>query len=145
MICSVGFINKFKIIGTSSDILNNENIHRAMNHPVHIVDKDNVYSPSAFIPFCSFGGNFSIMGVQNEDFTVPLCNSFEPRVLYDQRCYEIDLNRYKDYYSVSTLQEGLVLYIDSNADRSTLEGEKPFSIHVHTIGNPQIKYHDNLL
>ena len=32
-----------------------------VNHPVHIVTKDNQISPSSLIPFCEFGGNMSAM------------------------------------------------------------------------------------
>ena len=34
----------------------------SVNHPIHIIDKYYQKNPSAFIPFCEFGGNMSIMG-----------------------------------------------------------------------------------
>ena len=56
------------------------------NHPVHIVTTDNKISPSAFIPFCDFGGNMSAMGVEIDQFEVPICNSFQAKILNDQLC-----------------------------------------------------------
>ena len=38
-------------------------IQKYNNHPVHIIDMEGNLSPSAFIPFCEFGGNMSIMGI----------------------------------------------------------------------------------
>ena len=63
-------------------------------HPVHIVTKNNQMSPSAFIPFCDFGGNMLQMGVKIDQFDVPVCNSFQARILNDQLCYEVDLNSF---------------------------------------------------
>ena len=34
------------------------------NHPVHIKLKNNQQSPSAFIPFCEFGGTMSAVGIK---------------------------------------------------------------------------------
>ena len=41
-----------------------------VRHPVHIVDKNKKLSPSAFIPFCEFGGNMTAMGLNTELFDV---------------------------------------------------------------------------
>ena len=32
------------------------------------------------------------MGVKIDQFAVPVCNSFQAKVLNDQLCYEVDLN-----------------------------------------------------
>ena len=50
-----------------------------INHPVHIKTKDYKISPSAFIPFCDFGGSMSAMGVKIDQFDVPVCNSFQAK------------------------------------------------------------------
>ena len=50
-----------------------------INHPVHIVDENNSLSPSAFIPFCEFGGDMSALGVKIDQFSVPVCNSFKAK------------------------------------------------------------------
>ena len=39
-------------------------------HPVHIIDEEGNLSPSAFIPFCEFGGNMTAMGLNTELFDV---------------------------------------------------------------------------
>ena len=66
------------------------------NHPVHIQDERGNRSKTALIPFCEFGGNMSVMGVKIDEFDVPVCNSFRPKVLMDQLCYEVDPNEYRN-------------------------------------------------
>ena len=50
---------------------NSSKVQKLLNHPVHIVDEDENLLPSAFIPFCAFGGYMHIMGFreafQNHD------------------------------------------------------------------------------
>ena len=93
-------------------------LSRVSNHPVHMIDKNGSLSPSAFIPFCSFGGDFDAMGANHSNFKVPVCNSFQPTVKDEQICYELDLEKYKnELYLVKQLQEGLVLYLDFNEDK----------------------------
>ena len=89
-----------------------------INHPVHIVDEKNSLSPSAFIPFCEFGGDMSALGVKIDQFSVPVCNSFKAKIQNNQLCYEVDLNEYftKDLIKEG-LEIGLVLLIDLNKDR----------------------------
>ena len=79
---------------------------------------NNQISPSAFIPFCSFGGNISSMGVMIDNFPVPVCNSFVPKVLHDEICYEVDLNRFRDNDNIGNeLRMGFSFYLDYNEDR----------------------------
>ena len=56
----------------------------AVNHPVHIITKDKQMSPSALIPFCEFGGDMSKVGVMIDHFEIPVCNSFESKIMNDQ-------------------------------------------------------------
>ena len=103
---------------------------------MHIIDKNGSVSPSAFIPFCSFGGDFDAMGANYSNFNVPVCNSFQATVKDEQICYELDLEKYKNELDlVKQLQEGLVLYLDYNEDRqSTVEnGENAAQIFFDTI------------
>ena len=145
------------------------------NHPVHVTDPNGKKSPSAFIPFCQFGGNTSSMGVVIEKFPVPVCSGFQARILYDQLCYEVDLERYKSNYSnVETdLKSGLVLILDNNEDREitldenvksndgeaiqyrhnwisgmddSTEEDGDISIHLDTIGkNTSTLYYKNII
>ena len=90
----------------------------SVHHPVHIVNKEGGRSPSAFIPFCEFGGNMSSMGVRIEEFDVPVCNSFKAKVLNDQLCYEVDLNRFSNKDNIENeLKSGFVFIMDYNEDR----------------------------
>ena len=89
-----------------------------INHPVHIITKDNQTSPSAFIPFCDFGGDLSLMAIQTDQFEVPVCNSFQAKVLNDQLCYEIDPNEFNELKSSdNAMKKGLSFLVDFNEDR----------------------------
>ena len=99
-------------------------MQRDNNHPVHIIDEEGNLSKSAFIPFCEFAGNLSIMGVKIDEFQYPVCNSFKPRVMNDELCYEVDLNKYKDSDDMEQkLKVGLVFFMDYNEDRQVLLNE----------------------
>ena len=80
--------------------------------------KNKELSPSAFIPFCSFGED--PVGTTIEGFDVPVCDIFEPKIHNDQLCYETDLEeiRSKDNdIAMKQLKVGLVLILDYNFDR----------------------------
>ena len=87
-------------------------------HPVHIINKENSTSQSAFIPFCEIGGNLSAMGVEIDQFSFPVCNSFKEKVLNDQLCYEVDLNRFVNVNTIDRdLELGFTFIMDYNEDR----------------------------
>ena len=89
-----------------------------VNHPVHIINEKNMLSPSAFIPFCDFGGKMSAVGIKIKEFEYPVCNSFQAKILNDQLCYEIDLNRFADENNVADeLDLGFNFIMDYNEDR----------------------------
>ena len=92
---------------------------QSINHPVHIRTlEDNKLSPSAFIPFCEFGGNMSAVGVKIKQFDVPVCNSFQAKVLNDQLCFEVDLNRFSNKDNIEReLKLGFYFLMDYNEDR----------------------------
>ena len=92
-------------------------LQQATNHPVHILTENGEYSPSSFIPFCSFGED--PVGTKVDDFDIPVCNIFRPRVRNDQLCYETDLEkmRSKDINTEKKqLKLGLVLILDYNEE-----------------------------
>ena len=79
--------------------------------------EDNKY-PSAFIPFCEFGGNPNSVGAKIEEFDMPVCNSFQSKILNDQLCYEIDLNKFTNKDNIKQeLTNGFVFTMDYNEDR----------------------------
>ena len=90
----------------------------SINHPVHILTRDHQISPSAFIPFCDFGGNMSAMGVKIDQFAVPVCNSFQAKIMNDQLCYEVDINRFSNKNNIENeLKLGFNVLMDYNEDR----------------------------
>ena len=110
-------------------------VHRIINHPVHIIDEDGELSPTALIPFCEFAGNMSVMGVKSDQFDVPVCNSFRPKVIRDQLCYTVDPNEYK--YKIDLKGElSLALFIHYNEDRQmeNINTSDEHSIIVDTTG-----------
>ena len=72
-------------------------------------------SPSAFIPFCEFGGNMTAMGIKIDQFELPICYSFQEKIFNDQLCYEVDL---ADKNNPSKeLKLGFNFLMDYNEDR----------------------------
>ena len=93
-------------------------IATSSNHPVHIINEDGTLSPSAFVPVCEFGGDMGAMGIMIDQFDFPVCNSFQAKIIMDQLCYEVDLNKYKNYdYIEQQLKLGFVFFMDYNEDR----------------------------
>ena len=86
---------------------------------MHFITDDGKLSPTAFIPFCEFGGNMSLMGVKMEPFHVPICNSFKAIIRNDQLCYTIDLLKfsYDDGSMEEKLNTGFAFLMDYNEDR----------------------------
>ena len=97
--------------------LDSEALQNIINHPVHIVDDKGNLSPSAFIPFCEFGGSREKCGVNIDQFSIPVCNCFKPKILDDQLCYEVDPNRYIDVTVPGAYFQGITLVIDYNEER----------------------------
>ena len=108
-------------------------LSRVTNHPVHMIDSSGSLSPSAFIPFCSFGGDFDALGTNYSNFKVPICNSFQATIKDEQICYDLHLEKYKNELDlVKQLQEGLELYLDYNEDKQlTVENKKENAAHVY--------------
>ena len=85
---------------------------------MHIIEKDEKISPSAFIPFCEFGGNMDAVGKKIDQFDITVCNSFQATVINDQLCYEVDLNKFSDKDSIDReLKLGFNFIMDYNEDR----------------------------
>jgi len=100
----------------SSNTTNFKTLQKLTNHPVHIIDENGELSPTALIPFCEFGGNMSVMGVKINQFDVPVCNSFRPKIIRDQLCYTVDPNEYKHKIDLKG-ELSLSFYIHYNEDR----------------------------
>ena len=102
---------------------------------MHIIDRNNELYPTALIPFCEFGGNMSVMGVKIDNFDVPVCTSFRPKIIRDQLCYTVDPNEYKNKIDLKG-ELSLSLYIHYNEDRQMEDtnNTEQHSIIVNTIG-----------
>ena len=86
------------------------------NHPVHILNEKGNFSPSSFIPFCYFGEKF--IGARIQEFEIPVCNIFRPRIYINQLCYETNLQDLKDSRKIGKqLEKGLTLVLDYNEER----------------------------
>ena len=69
--------------------------YQMASHPVHILDDEGKKTPSAFIPFCSFGGNMEVLGKITSNFSFPVCNVFYPRyvIQVDRLIHSITVNK----------------------------------------------------
>ena len=124
----------FLCLGTL--LAKSELLHEYSNHPVHILNKERKLSPSALVPFCEFGGNSKIMGIMMKNFTVPVCNSFKTKTLNNQLCYELNLNKFKSYFSAESLKTGVTFFVDKNDERQYTWETK----HHHKKGNLESIY-----
>ena len=103
-------------------------LRKVANHPVHIVDEKGGLSPSALIPFCSFGGDIKSLGTNHGDFPIPVCDKFRAKVKNNQVCYELDLEQLKNEENIEDqLKTGLVLILDYNEDRQLKKTNELFS------------------
>ena len=69
------------------------------------------------IPFCSFNGNMSLVGVKT-NFQEPVCNIFREKIVGEQVCYETDLNQYRERNQnwEDLLQKGFIFIVDTNEE-----------------------------
>ena len=60
----------------------------------------------------------SATGTKIDQFAVPVCNSFQAKVLNDQLCYEVDLNKLSNKNNLDREQKsGFSFIMDYNEDR----------------------------
>ena len=60
----------------------------------------------------------SAMGVKIDQFDVPVCNAFQAKIMNDQLCYEVDLNRFSNKDNIDReLKLGFNFIMDYNEDR----------------------------
>ena len=120
-------------------------MRRIVNHPPHILDvNDGTLSPSSFIPFCSFAGNWNVTGEHTDIFSVPVCNIFKETMVEGQLCYQADVDRFRDEVEREKIvSEGFVFLLDYNEDRMGTvgvveedmeEGNADAMIYVETVG-----------
>ena len=63
----------------------------------------------------------SSVGKMIDNFTDPVCTCFEAKLLNDQLCYEVDLNKFSDKDNIKRqLDIGFNFVIDYNEDRQVI-------------------------
>ena len=107
-------------------MLVNKTVAAVLNNPVHLVDGDGKLSPSAFIPFCEWGGDPHIMGKKIDEFDLPVCTSFTEKIHNGQLCYGVNVNNFKTKgtFRSEDLRLGLTLLLDYNSERALRRFEK---------------------
>ena len=101
-------------------------LREVANHPVHILDNDRNRNPSALIPFCQIGDK--IFGEKIDEFLLPVCTRFRPKVLAGSLCYSLDLREIGDDIVLGNGKDyALTLLIDLNQERSLGASKISFS------------------
>ena len=92
------------------------------NHPPHImITGQQEVSPSAFIPFCSYGGIPSVMGTLYDKFNTSVCDKFKVTYLDGQLCYKVDVNEIKNKVDKNKMEyHGIEFLLDYNFDRMAI-------------------------
>ena len=104
--------------GVPTSLLEDKDLQRLVSHPVHILGEDGKLSPSALIPFCWFGAAGINLGKRIDNFKMPICTGFKPKLRNDQVCYEMDPNNFisRDQ-KYNLLRHGLYFIVDENVNR----------------------------
>ena len=98
-------------------IIESKKLNQLSNHPVHLINENGDFLPTALIPFCDLGRNMSAVGIKIDQFDAPVCKIFKAKLVEDQLCYEVDPNNYIDKSIKDASQFDLLLIIDYNEDR----------------------------
>ena len=79
-----------------------------------------------------------MVGVSMEQFDSPVCNCFKAKLLNDQLCYEVDLNKFSTKSNIAKeLRLGFNFLMDYNEDRQVAvhKTNKSEKFDLDTIGN----------
>ena len=113
------FLSSNEIASTDSED-GSPRIAELSSHPVHLVNKDNIMFPSAFIPFCAYKTNMELLGRYVDGLRFPVCDKFVPTILDGELCYSLDVDQALPAAEDTT--EGptgqLTLLLDYNSERS---------------------------
>ena len=75
----------------------------------------------------------SAMGIKIDQFDVPVCNAFEAKIMNDQLCYEVDLNKFSNKANIEReLELGFNFLLDYNEDRQVVFDTES-SVNVRTL------------
>ena len=87
----------------------------------------------------------SSMGANNNQFYIPVCNSFQAKIVNDQLCYEVDLNRFSNKDNIKNeLELGFIFLMDYNEDRQYVDNGESTQIEGQSFGNRVVRSdHEN--
>ena len=85
----------------------------------------------------------SAMGVRIDQFNVPVCNSFQAKMLKDQICYEVDPNQFKTHSIENDLELGLAFFMDYNEDRQVSFYESSIVVNCGSLGSKLDGFNDD--
>ena len=84
------------------------------------------------------------MGVNIEEFDIPVCNSFQAKILNDQLCYEVDLNRFSNQENIEKeLKSGFAFIMDYNEDRQVTFDKIQIELEDKGLVSRIVESHDN--
>ena len=93
--------------------------------------------PSAFIPFCAYQSNMSLLGETMKGSNLTFCKQFQPIVLEGQLCYTLNIEAIGVKSYIEGKRGRLLLALDPGNVSDNLAGndedEPPFKIYVHTL------------
>ena len=81
-------------------------------HPPHLMDSKGRNLPAAFIPFCSYQGDTTLLGRNLEGFNFTACDKFHTSLVEGQVCYSLDLSNLTKTKSRAGRKQGLTLMLD---------------------------------
>ena len=81
-------------------------------NPPHIVGHNGTLNPAAFIPFCAYQTNMTILGLKRPDLPFTACSHFQPTLLEGQLCYQLDLALVQTLKTKVGDTHGLIMVLD---------------------------------
>ena len=90
-----------------------------INHPPHLLNKEDLMMPSALIPFCFFDSVSKGKVKSSLNFSFPVCDQFDPVVIGGDLCYQMDMAE-KMPKKASVQGQGIRLFIDANIEKSVV-------------------------
>ena len=85
----------------------------------------------------------SQMGTKIDQFTVPVCSSFQAKIHNEQICYEIDLQRFSNPKNIEReLELGFAFIMDYNEDRQITFNQDDDQVADNGLINSVVKYQE---
>ena len=87
----------------------------------------------------------SSVGLKINQFDVPVCNSFQAKILNAQLCYEVDLNKYSNANNKQNeLSLGFSFLMDYNEDRQIIDKDFRWQMEDGIIRNETLDHEDGM-